>query len=132
MDLEYYSDSKGKRMRCYSLLWTNRLAAETKSVRLVRHEGGIIGTEPLSETMSAVSERLSQCYAGSANGKSQPTKKAAASSCMPDIDAFIRRKFSQADRAAARGTGRLSRRNQFGTSQTLSHCFTPAGGKVTR
>ena len=41
LDLEYYTDRKRKRVRCYRLLWTNRLAAETKAGRLVRNEGGV-------------------------------------------------------------------------------------------
>jgi hypothetical protein len=58
LDLEYYTDRNRKRARCYRLLWTNRLAAETKSGRLVRHEGGVLRTGPVSETMSAVAEAL--------------------------------------------------------------------------
>ena len=58
LDLEYYTDRKRKQARCYRLLWTNRLDAETKAGRLVRNEGGILRTGPLSETMSAVEESL--------------------------------------------------------------------------
>jgi hypothetical protein len=58
LDLEYYTDRKIKRVRCYRLLWTNRLAAETKAGRLLRHEGGVLRTGPISETMSAVAEVL--------------------------------------------------------------------------
>jgi hypothetical protein len=60
LDLEYYADRKRKRVRCYRLLWTNRLAAETKSGRLLRHEGGVLRTGPVSETMSAVAEVLAE------------------------------------------------------------------------
>jgi hypothetical protein len=75
LDLEYYLESESN--RCYRLLWTNRLAAETTSGRLVRHEGGIIRTGPVSETIGAVTEaladlrKLRKCQPG-------PTKKAAA------------------------------------------------------
>jgi hypothetical protein len=58
LDLEHYTDRKRKRVRCYRLLWTNRLAAETKAGRLLRHEGGVLRTGPMSETMSAVAEAL--------------------------------------------------------------------------
>ncbi len=58
LDLEYYTDKKRKPERFYRLLWCNRLAAETKSGRLVRHEGGVLRTGPMSETMSAVAEAL--------------------------------------------------------------------------
>ena len=60
LDLEYYTDRKRKRARCYRLLWTNRLDAETKAGRLVRHEGGVLRTGPISETMSAVAEALTE------------------------------------------------------------------------
>ena len=56
LDFEYYLESESNRR--YRLLWTNRLAAETRSRRLVRHEGGIVRTGPVSETMSAVVEAL--------------------------------------------------------------------------
>ena len=58
LDLEYYCDRKRKPARYYRLLWTNRLAAETKAGRLVRNEGGMLRAGPLSETMSAVAEAL--------------------------------------------------------------------------
>ena len=58
LDLEYYTDRKRRRVRCYRLLWTNRLGAETKAGRLVRNEGGVLRTGPMSETMSAVAEVL--------------------------------------------------------------------------
>jgi hypothetical protein len=60
LDLEYYIDRERKRARCYRLLWTNRLAAETKARRLVRNEGGVLRTGPVSETMSAVAEALTE------------------------------------------------------------------------
>jgi hypothetical protein len=60
LDLEYYTDRKRKRARCYRLLWTNRLAAETNSGRLVRNEGGVLRTGPLLETMSAVEEAVKE------------------------------------------------------------------------
>ena len=62
LDLEYCTDRKRKRARCYRLLWTNRLAAETKAGRLVRHEGGVLRTGPASETMSAVVEALTELH----------------------------------------------------------------------
>jgi hypothetical protein len=49
---------KRNRVRCYRLLWTNRLAAETKAGRLVQHERGVLRTGPQPETMSAVAEAL--------------------------------------------------------------------------
>jgi hypothetical protein len=58
LDLEYYTDRKRKRARCYRLLWTNRLAAETKAGRLLHRESGILRAGPMSETMSAVAEAL--------------------------------------------------------------------------
>ena len=58
LDLEYYTDRKRKRVHCYPLVWTNRLAAETKAGCLVHHERGVLRTGPLSETMSAVAEAL--------------------------------------------------------------------------
>jgi hypothetical protein len=60
LDLEYCTDRKRRRVRCYRLLWTNRLAAETKAGRLLRHEGGVLRTGPISETMSAVAEVLAE------------------------------------------------------------------------
>ncbi len=54
----YYTDKKRKPERFYRLLWCNRLAAETKAGRLVRHEVGVLRTGPMSETMSAVAEAL--------------------------------------------------------------------------
>lgn len=60
LDLEYYTDRKRKRARCYRLLWTNRLDAETKEGRLVRNEGGALLIGPISETMSAVAEALAE------------------------------------------------------------------------
>jgi hypothetical protein len=60
LDLEYYTDRKRKRVRCYRLFWTNRLAAETKAGRLLRHEGGLLRTGPMSETISAVTEALTE------------------------------------------------------------------------
>jgi hypothetical protein len=60
LDLEYYTDRKRKRVRCYRLLWTNRLAAETRAGRLLRHEGEVLRTGPMSETMSAVAEVLAE------------------------------------------------------------------------
>ena len=58
LDLEYYTERKRKGVRFYLLLWSNRLAAETKSGRLLRQEGGVLRTGPMSETMSAVAEAL--------------------------------------------------------------------------
>jgi hypothetical protein len=58
LDLEYYTNRKRKPERFYRLLWSNRLAAETKSGRLLRQEGGVLRTGPMSETMSAVAEAL--------------------------------------------------------------------------
>lgn len=58
LDLEYYIDRKRKFASCYRLLWTNRLAAETKAGRLLHHESGILRAGPMSETMSAVAEVL--------------------------------------------------------------------------
>ncbi len=58
LDFEYYLESESS--RCYRLLWTNRLAAKTRSGRLVRHEGGIIRIGPASETMSAVTEAVAE------------------------------------------------------------------------
>ena len=58
LDLEYYTERKGKGVRWYRLLWTNRLAAETKTGRLLHHEGGVLRTGPMSETMSAVAETV--------------------------------------------------------------------------
>ena len=58
VDLEYYTDRKRKGALCYRLVWTNRLAAETKAGRLMHHERGVLRTGPLSETMSAVAEAL--------------------------------------------------------------------------
>jgi hypothetical protein len=58
LDLECYTDRRRKRVRCYRLLWTNRLAAETRAGRLLRHEGGVLRTGPMSETKSAVAEVL--------------------------------------------------------------------------
>ena len=75
LDFEYYLESESN--RCYRLLWTNRLAAETKSGRLVRHEGGIVRTGPVSETMSAVTEALAELRK-LRKRQSRPTKKAAA------------------------------------------------------
>jgi hypothetical protein len=60
LDLEYHMDRKRKRLLCYRLLWSNRLAAETKAGRLLRHEGGVLRTGPISETMSAVAEVLAE------------------------------------------------------------------------
>jgi hypothetical protein len=57
LDLEYL-ENKGN--RCYRLLWTNRLDAETISGRLVLHEGGIVRTGHVSETMIAVTEALAE------------------------------------------------------------------------
>ncbi|MGA2553151.1 MAG: hypothetical protein ABSF50_23680 [Burkholderiaceae bacterium] len=56
LDFEYYLESESS--RCYRLLWTNRLAAETRSGRLVRHEGGTIRSGPASETISAVTDAV--------------------------------------------------------------------------
>ncbi len=60
LDLEYYTDRRRNRARCYRLLWTNRLAAETRAGRLVRHEGGALRAGPISETMSAVEEAVKE------------------------------------------------------------------------
>ena len=49
LDFEYYLESEGN--RCYRLLWTNRLDAETISGRLIRHEGGVVRKGPVSETL---------------------------------------------------------------------------------
>jgi hypothetical protein len=57
-DLEYYLASKDN--PCYRLLWTNSLDAETIPGRLVRHEGGIVRTGLVSETMSAVIDALAE------------------------------------------------------------------------
>ena len=62
LDLEYYTDRKRKQARSYRLLWTNRLAAETKAGRLVQHECGVLRTGPLSETMGAVAEALTALH----------------------------------------------------------------------
>jgi hypothetical protein len=75
LDFEYYLESESN--RCYRLLWTNRLAAETKSGRLVQHEGGIVRQGPVSETMSAVTEALAEL--GKLRKRQvRPTKKVAA------------------------------------------------------
>jgi hypothetical protein len=58
LDFEYYLESEGN--RCYRLLWTNRLDAETISGRLVQHEVGIVRTGPVSETMCAVIDALAE------------------------------------------------------------------------
>jgi hypothetical protein len=76
LDLEYYSDRKRRRSRCYRLLWTNRLAAETKAGRVVRHEGGVLRIGPVSETMSAVAEALAELR--QIREHSRPMKRAAA------------------------------------------------------
>lgn len=75
LDFEYYLESESN--RCYRLLWTNRLAAETKSGRLVRYEGGIVRTGHISATMSAVAEALAELRK-LRQRQSRPTKKAAA------------------------------------------------------
>ena len=77
LDLEYYADRKRKQARCYRLLWTNRLAAETRSGRLKCHEGGVLRTGPLSETMSAVAEVL-RALRQIRERHHSPTKRAAA------------------------------------------------------
>jgi hypothetical protein len=74
LDLEYL-ENKGN--RCYRLLWTNRLDAETISGRLVRHEGGIVRTGPVSETMSAVTDALAELRK-LRKRQSSPINKAAA------------------------------------------------------
>jgi hypothetical protein len=74
LDFEYYLESESN--HCYRLL-CNRLAAETKSGHLVRHEGGIVRTGPVSETMSAVTEALSELRK-LRKRQSSPTRKAAA------------------------------------------------------
>ena len=56
LGFEYCLESESS--RCYRLLWTNRLAAETRSGRLVRHEGGTIRSGPASETISAVTDAV--------------------------------------------------------------------------
>ena len=75
LDLEYYLESQSN--RCYRLLWTNRLAAETKSGRLLRHEGGMVRKGPVSETMSAVTEALAELHK-LRKRQVRPTKKVAA------------------------------------------------------
>ena len=75
LDFEHYLESEGN--RCYRLLWTNRLAAETKSGRLVRNEGGIVRTGPVSETVRAVTDALAEL--GKLRKRQvRPTKKVAA------------------------------------------------------
>jgi hypothetical protein len=75
LDLHYYRESESN--HCYRLLWTNRLAAETKSGRLVRNEGGIVRTGPVSETVSAVTNALAEL--GKLRKRQvRPTKKVAA------------------------------------------------------
>ena len=75
LDFEYYLESEGN--RCYRLLWTNRLDAETISGRLIRHEGGVVRKGPVSETMSAVNEALAEL--GKLRKRPvRPTKKVAA------------------------------------------------------
>ena len=77
LDLEYYTERKGKGVRWYRLLWTNRLAAETKAGRLVRNEGGVLRTGPISETMSAVAEVLA-ALSQVREQQRRPLKRAAA------------------------------------------------------
>lgn len=60
LDLEYYAARRRNTTCAYLLVWSNRLAAETKSGRLLRSEGGPLRTGPASETMTAVTEALEE------------------------------------------------------------------------